>query len=311
MRRLSDLREMVAVWRKAEKDAASFEEMLELAEGDKSFQANLEQEVAAFTSALDKLEIQVAFQGPYDSRNAIVSFHAGAGGTESQDWAQMLMRMIMRWAERHGFQAAILDLSSGEEAGVKSAQVEIKGKFAYGFLKSEKGVHRLVRLSPFDADHARHTSFALVEVMPEAEPDVDIKVSPNDLRIDIFHSGGHGGQNVQKVATAVRIVHVPSGITVSVQNERSQRQNKEAAMTILMSRLMQLEISKRAEQQAQIKGEYVPAEWGNRIRSYVLHPYKQVKDHRTDFETSNAEAVLDGDLDGFITAFLRSRIGAS
>ncbi len=310
MRRLSDLRETAAVWRKVEKDAASFEEMLELAEGDKSFQANLEQEVAAFTASLDKLEIQVAFQGPYDSRNAIVSFHAGAGGTESQDWAQMLMRMIMRWAERHGFQATILDLSSGEEAGVKSVQVEIKGKYAYGFLKSEKGVHRLVRLSPFDADHARHTSFALIEVMPEAEADVDIKVNPNDMRIDIFHSGGHGGQNVQKVATAVRIVHIPSGITVSVQNERSQRQNKEAAMTILMSRLMQLELSKRAEKQAEIKGEYVPAEWGNRIRSYVLHPYKQVKDHRTDFETSNAEAVLDGDLDGFITAFLRSRIGS-
>lgn len=311
MRRLADLRETVSTWRKVEKDAASFDEMLELAEGDKSFQVNLEQEGARFADALNKLEVEVAFQGPFDNRSAIVSFHAGAGGTESQDWAEMLMRMILRWAERRGFQTTILDLNAGEEAGIKSAQIEVKGKYAYGYLKSEKGTHRLVRLSPFDADHARHTSFALVEVMPEAEGDVDVKVNPNDLRIDIFHSGGKGGQNVQKVATAVRIVHIPTGTTVSVQNERSQRQNKEAAMTILMSRLMHLELAKRAEEQAQIKGEYVPAEFGNRIRSYVLHPYKQVKDHRTDYETSNAEAVLDGDLDGFMTAYLRSRIGAS
>ena len=222
----------------------------------------------------------------------------------------MLLRMYLRWAERRGFDAAILDISHGEEAGIKSAHIDLKGKYAYGYAKSEKGSHRLIRLSPFDADHARHTSFALVEVMPEADP-VEVTIDPDDLRFDYFRASGKGGQNVQKNSTAVRIVHGPTGITVSVQNERSQRQNREAAMTILASRLMRLELEKQAKEKARIKGEYVPAEWGNKIRSYVLHPYKMVKDHRTEHGSTDPDAVLDGDLDPFLGAYVRLMAGGN
>lgn len=310
MRRLAELRETVETWRGLEKQARHLQELLDLsiAEGDRSLVEQIAAETSQLASRLSEIELQCAFQGDYDARDAILAIHAGAGGTESQDWAQMLLRMYLRWAERRGFTANILDLSPGEEAGIKSAQVEVKGRYAYGYLRSEKGVHRLVRLSPFDADHARHTSFALVEVLPEAEP-VDVSINPDDLRIDFFRAGGHGGQNVQKTSTAVRIVHVPTGVTVSVQNERSQRQNREAAMTILLSRLMQLELAKRAEEQAKLKGEYVPAEWGNRIRSYILHPYKRVKDHRTGHESTDPDAVLDGDLDGFMAAYITASVG--
>jgi peptide chain release factor 2 len=217
--------------------------------------------------------------------------------------------MYLRWAERRGFEALLLDTSSGEEAGIKSAQLEIRGRFAYGYLKSEKGVHRLVRLSPFDADHARHTSFALVEVLPEAEKDIDIELSPDDLRFDYFKASGAGGQHVQKNSTAVRVVHEPSGITVAVQNERSQRQNREAALKILTTRLMQVEMAKRAEEKEKLKGEYVAAQWGNRIRSYVLHPYKVVKDHRTGFEVSDPDSVLDGNLDDLMAAYISYSVG--
>ncbi len=258
---------------------------------------------------LDKLEYELAFSGPYDERNAILAIHAGAGGTESQDWAQMLLRMYLRWAESRGFATEVLDTTMGEEAGIKSATVEISGPNAYGWLRSERGVHRLVRISPFDASKSRHTSFALVEVMPEASGEVEVNLDPNDLRIDIYHSSGHGGQNVQKVATAVRITHIPSGLVVTCQNERSQSRNKEFAMRVLEARLLEKELAKRAEEQSQIKGEHVEMGWGNQIRSYVLHPYKMVKDHRTNYETSNAAAVLDGDLDGFIQAYLRETMG--
>ncbi|GAG38576.1 unnamed protein product, partial [marine sediment metagenome] len=237
---------------------------------------------------------------------AILAIHAGAGGTESQDWAQILLRMYLRWAERRGYEAEILDVSPGEEAGIKSAIVGVSGDYACGYLKSEHGVHRLVRLSPFDADHARHTSFVLVEVMPEAETDVDVKIEPGDLKVEVFRSSGPGGQHMQKTSSAVRLTHLPTGLTATCQSERSQHQNKEIALRILQARLLKLELAKRAEERAKLKGKRITAGWGNQIRSYVLHPYKMVKDHRTDYETSDAEAVLDGELDGFITAYLRS-----
>jgi peptide chain release factor 2 len=217
--------------------------------------------------------------------------------------------MYLRWAERRGYQAEILDISPGEEAGIKSAIIEVKGDYACGYLKSEHGVHRLVRLSPFDFDHARHTSFVLVEVMPEAEANVDVKIEPDDLKVDVFRSSGPGGQHMQKTSSAVRLTHLPTGLTVTCQSERSQHQNKEIALRILQSRLLKLELARRTEERAKLKGKRIAAGWGNQIRSYVLHPYKMVKDHRTDYQTSNAEAVLDGELDGFITAYLRSGVG--
>jgi peptide chain release factor 2 len=221
----------------------------------------------------------------------------------------MLMRMYLRWAERRRYQAEVLDMSPGEEAGIKSVVIDIKGDYANGYLKSEHGVHRLVRLSPFDADHARHTSFALVEVMPEAEADVDVRIEPDDLKVETFRSSGPGGQHMQKTSSAVRLTHLSSGLVVSCQSERSQHQNKEIALKILRSRLLELELVKRAEERAKLKGKRIAAEWGNQIRSYVLHPYKMVKDHRTDYQTGDTDAVLDGELDGFITAYLRSIVG--
>ena len=309
MRRLAGYRKTVEQWRNLEKRLADITESLPLTEEDPSFKTEVESEVAALTTALDKLELELAFSGRYDSRNAILSIHAGAGGTESQDWAQMLLRMYLRWAERRGYKTEILETSPGDIAGVKSATIEITGDYAYGYLKSEHGVHRLVRLSPFDADHGRHTSFVLIEVMPEAEENVDVKINPEDLKIDTFRSSGAGGQNVQKVSSAVRITHIPTGTVVTCQTERSQLQNKRIAMTILESRLLKMQLAKQAEERAKLKGERIEAGWGSQIRSYVLHPYKMVRDHRTDYQTSNPDAVLDGDLDDFITAYLRTRIG--
>jgi len=307
MLRLADQRKVVSKWREAEKRAAEVAELISL--GDSSLEAEIQSEVEKLASRLDELELEVAFSSEYDVRNAILSIHAGAGGTESQDWAQTLMRMYLRWAERRGYKAEILDISPGEEAGVKSVDIGINGDYATGYLKSEHGVHRLVRLSPFDADHARHTSFALVEVLPEAEADVDVKIVPDDLRVDVFRSSGPGGQHMQKTSTAVRLTHLPTGLVVTCQSERSQHQNKEIALKILRSRLLDLELAKRAEERARLKGKRIAAGWGNQIRSYVLHPYKMVKDHRTDYQTSDTDMVLDGELDGFITAYLRSKLG--
>jgi peptide chain release factor 2 len=239
----------------------------------------------------------------------MLAIHAGAGGVESQDWAEMLLRMYLRWAERRGYKAEVLDISPGEEAGIKSAVVEVRGDYSFGYLKSEHGVHRLIRLSPFDADHARHTSFALVELMPEAEADVDVRLSPDDLKIDTFRSSGPGGQHMQKTSSAVRVSHLPTGLTVTCQSERSQHQNKEIALRILRARLLKLELARREEERAKLKGKHIVAGWGNQIRSYILHPYKMVKDHRTAYQTADAEAVLDGELDGFITAYLRAGLG--
>jgi peptide chain release factor 2 len=255
------------------------------------------------------MELELAFSGEYDDRNALLSIHAGAGGTESQDWAEMLLRMYLHWAERRGYQSEILETTPGEETGLKSVTIEVSGDYAFGHLKSEHGVHRLVRLSPFDSDHARHTSFALVEIMPEAEDDVAVQIRTEDLKMDMFRSSGAGGQNVQKTNTAVRLTHLPTGLTVTCQNERSQYQNREIALKILQARLLETEVARRAEERAKLKGKRVEAGWGNQVRSYVLHPYKMVKDHRTDYQTGNTEAVLSGELDGFITAYLRSMVG--
>jgi len=309
MRQLAETKRVVQPWRELEKKVADIAELTSLVEEDASLEAEIQSEIKEATSRLDELELERTLGGEYDARDAIVAIHAGAGGTESQDWAQMLLRMYLRWAERHGYEAEILDISPGEEAGIKSTAIAVSGKYAYGYLKSEHGVHRLVRLSPFDADHARHTSFALTEVMPEAEADVDVKIEPDDLRIDVFRSSGPGGQHMQKTSSAVRLTHLPTELVVTCQSERSQHQNKEIALKILQSRLLELELAKRAEERAKLKGKRIAAGWGNQIRSYVLHPYKMVKDHRTDYQTSDTDAVLDGELDGLIKAYLQAGLG--
>jgi len=309
MRRLSQANETVSTWRDIERAARDLRELAGLAQDDEAMAAEVATEMQALSDRLDKLEFDLSFAGPYDRRNAIVAIHAGAGGTESQDWAEMLLRMYLRWAERRGYQTDLLDIMPGDEAGIKSATLEINGRYAFGRLRSERGVHRLVRLSPFDADHARHTSFALVEVMPQAEGAADITVNPEDLRIDVYRSSGHGGQNVQKNATAVRITHLPSGIVATCQNERSQHRNRESAMRVLEARLLEKELDRQAEEQARMKGQHVSAGWGNQIRSYVLHPYKMVKDHRTDLESSDPDTVLDGELDAFMEAYLKMTMG--
>jgi peptide chain release factor 2 len=245
------------------------------------------------------------FSDPYDREDAILAIHAGAGGTDSQDWAEMIERMYLRWAENRGLRTEILSYTEGEEAGIKSVTISVGGRYAYGHLRAERGVHRLVRLSPFDAAHRRHTSFALVEVWPDVAGEIDIQINDNDLQIDRFRSAGAGGQNVQKNETAIRITHVPTGMVVTCQNERSQKQNLESALKVLRARLLALEQQKQQEEMAELKGGYVEAGWGNQIRSYVLHPYQMVKDHRTNFEEGNAAAVLDGRLDEFMEAYLR------
>jgi peptide chain release factor 2 len=281
---------------------------LELARlGDESLRAELELEVTSIEAELEKRSFAAMLSGKYDSDSALLAIHAGAGGTDSQDWAAMLQRMYLRWAEAHGYETEILDLTEGEEAGIKSVTIAVNGEYAYGYLRSEKGVHRLVRLSPFDAAHRRHTSFALVEVLPQVAMDeAEIEIDPSDIKMDVYRSSGAGGQNVQKNATAVRLTHIPTGIVVTCQNERSQTQNREFAMRILRARLLELKQAEKEEERAILRGEYTKAEWGSQIRSYVLHPYQLVKDHRTDYETGNAQAVLDGDLDGFMEAYLRT-----
>jgi peptide chain release factor 2 len=311
MRRLSQARETVSTWREIEGAARDLRELAELAGDDETMATDLAAETQSLSDRLARLEFELSFAGPYDRRSAIVAIHAGAGGTESQDWAEMLLRMYLRWAERRGYKTDLIDVMPGDEAGIKSATLEIDGRYAFGRLRSERGVHRLVRLSPFDADHARHTSFALVEVMPQAEGSADITINPEDLRIDVFRASGHGGQNVQKNATAVRITHVPTGIVATCQNERSQYRNRESAMRVLEARLLERELERQSEEQSRLKGEHVSAGWGNQIRSYVLHPYKMVKDHRTDYETSDPDAVLDGDLDPFMDAYLKMTMGGN
>ena len=304
MKQLSDLRDEVESWHTLQQQV---KDALELAELDDSgLQEELENELASIEKEVDQRELTTLLSGPYDQGNALLAIHSGAGGTESQDWAAMLERMYLRWIERRGFTAEVLDLTEGEEAGIKSTTIAVNGRYAYGYLHPEKGVHRLVRLSPFDSAHRRHTSFALVEVLPEVEDDQTIVIDPDDLRIDIFRSSGAGGQNVQKNATAVRLTHIPTGLVVTCQNERSQMQNRENAMRVLRARLLEIKRLEQEKQLSELKGDYVKVEWGSQIRSYVLHPYHMVKDHRTQFEVGNTQAVLDGDIDPFIEAYLRS-----
>ncbi len=311
MKRLSGLTSDVDAWSNLQGDVESMAELVEvaIAERDDSLTETFVEELERLTETVDRREFQLALSGQYDRGSAIVAVHAGAGGIESQDWVRMIVRMLLRWSEQSGFESQMLDVSPGEEGGIKSAVLEVSGEYAYGYLRSERGVHRLVRLSPFDADHARHTSFALVEVLPRVEQGVDITVDPADLKIEVFKAGGAGGQSVQKNSTAVRITHEPTGIRVSCQNERSQYQNKAIAMRILTSRLVEREMKIRSEEVAKLKGDHISAEWGNQIRSYVLHPYKMVKDHRTGHDTSDAEGVLDGGLEDFMSAYLTHTIG--
>ncbi|RPH59621.1 MAG: peptide chain release factor 2, partial [Chloroflexi bacterium] len=280
---------------------------LELAQmEDESLRAELETEISAIEAELDKRSFTSMLSGKYDEDSAILAIHAGAGGTDSQDWAEMLQRMYLRWAETRGYETEILDTTEGEEAGIKSVTIAVNGRYAYGYLRSEKGVHRLVRLSPFDAAHRRHTSFALVEILPQVALDsAEVQIDPADLKIDVYRSSGAGGQNVQKNSTAIRLTHLPTGLVVTCQNERSQGQNRESAMKVLAARLFEIQQARQEQEIAVLKGDYTKAEWGSQIRSYVLHPYQMVKDHRTDFEVGNSQAVLDGALDGFMEAWLR------
>ena len=278
---------------------------LAIAEKDGHLQATLEQDLRALDKDVEKQEIDLLFANPYAEHPALVSIHAGAGGTDSQDWAEMLLRMYLRWAESNKMQTEMLDESPGEEAGYKSVTVRISGKRAFGWLRAERGVHRLVRLSPFDQAHRRHTSFALVEVIPEIEDAGDIEIKPEDLKVDVYRSSGAGGQHVNKTSSAVRMTHLPTGIIVTCQNERSQIKNREMALKVLRSRLVALREQQRSEQRQELKGEHQSMEWGSQIRSYVLHPYTLVKDHRTGYEMGNVQAVLNGELEPFMEAFLR------
>jgi peptide chain release factor 2 len=307
MKQLSALKQEVEDWQTLH---SQIQDSLELANlWDESLRDELEKETSEIENQLRRREFTAMLSGEYNRGNALLAIHAGAGGTDSQDWAEMLQRMYLRWAEKKGYKIEVLDLTFGEEAGIKSVTIAVDGYYAYGYLLPEKGVHRLVRLSPFDSSHRRHTSFALVEVLPQVENDAQVEINSDDLRIDVFKSSGAGGQNVQKNATAIRITHIPTGIVVSCQNERSQVQNRENAMRVLRARLLELKQQEKDEQLAELRGEYTKAEWGSQIRSYILHPYQMVKDHRTDYEVGNIQAVLDGEIDGFIEAYLLSMVG--
>ena len=303
LEQLSKLKQKIEPWQALKSEVDEIRELLKL--GDKSLETEIDSQLDKVKKQLGKLKKELAFNGPYDGHNVVLSIYAGAGGTDAQDWTLMLSRMYTRWAEKSKFKSKILEESPGEEAGLKSISIELKGSNAYGKMKGEHGVHRLVRLSPFNANNLRQTSFAKVEILPEIDQPDEIPIEDKKLKIDVFRAGGHGGQSVNTTDSAVRVTHLPTNISVAIQNERSQLQNKETALTILRSKLAQLQVEQHAEKISQLKGPKQSAEWGNQIRSYVLHPYNMVKDLRTKFETSNTGAVLDGDLDGFIEAYLQ------
>ena len=308
MQQLSKLKQQVETWRALAERIADALELAEIADDD--MQIELEAETMALSELVETMSLQAMLSGDYDSEDAIFAIHAGAGGVDAQDWAEILERMYLRWMEQNGYKAEILDRSGGDEAGLKSVTVSVKGDFAYGYLQSEEGVHRLVRLSPFDSAHRRHTSFAKVELWPDVQSEIEIEVADKDIRIDTFRASGAGGQHVQKNDTAVRITHLPTGVVVQCQNQRSQAQNRDRAMQILKARLFEMERARQEAEMAELKGENVDAGWGNQIRSYVLHPYQMVKDHRTSIEMGNTASVLDGNLNQFIEAYLRQKVSS-
>lgn len=309
IRRQSKLEARITPWRNLERDIHDTLDLLKM--GDTSLQTDLEQQINELARTFDGLKTQLKFSGPYDDHDVILNIYAGAGGTDAQDWAHMLLRMYIRWAEKNSYTVTTIDESVGDGAGIKSGTLGISGDFVFGKLKGEHGVHRLVRLSPFNADNLRQTSFAKVEIMPKVDRPGEIEVDEKDLKIDVYRSGGHGGQSVNTTDSAVRVTHLPTGITVAIQNERSQLQNKETALTVLRSRLAQLQLEQHKEKVAELKGPNQSAEWGNQIRSYVLHPYKQVKDLRTRYETGDPDNVLNGNLNPFIDAYLEHSLSAS
>ena len=311
MQQMGRLRDTVTLWRGMEFRCRDLLDLTDLAidEGDSSLEEQLEADAASLAAELERQEVKLTLSGPYDERSAIISIHSGAGGTDSHDWAQMLLQMYSGWAESGKRPLEVLDLSYGDEAGLRSGILEVGGDHAFGYLSAEQGVHRLVRLSPYDPNHLRHTSFANVEILPTVESESDIEIRPEDIKMDTFRSSGPGGQNVQKVASAVRLTHLPSGVVVSCQTERSQHQNREYAMRILRARLLKRQDDERAEELAKLRGERTNPEWGHQIRSYVLHPYKSVKDHRTNLQSTNPDEVLGGGIDPFIEAYLMHRLG--
>lgn len=304
---LSDLQTEIDTWEHLDRSVADTLEMAHMDEADKdvNLREELEKQYSELEKQVNKLEFSTLFNSKHDKKNAIVSIHAGSGGTEAQDWAEMLLRMYLRYCENKGWKSTMLDETRGQEAGIKLATFRVDGRYAYGYLKSEHGTHRLVRISPFDAEKMRHTSFALVEVIPEMDESDEIKIDEKDLRVDTFMAGGHGGQSVNTTYSAVRIVHIPTGITVQCQNERSQLQNRETALKVLKSKLKKIQEEKEEEERLKLRGEYKSPEWGSQIRSYVLHPYHMVKDLRTRYETADDKRVLEGDLDKFVEVYLR------
>ncbi|MDO4847663.1 MAG: peptide chain release factor 2 [Clostridiaceae bacterium] len=308
LKRQSTLKNRITSYEKLKQDYDDALVMIELAneEEDESLFEECEQSVTDFENTLESMTLSTLLSGEYDAKNAILTFHAGAGGTEAQDWAQMLFRMYCRWGERHGYKVSTLDYLDGDEAGIKSASILIEGENAYGYMKSETGIHRLVRVSPFDSEGRRHTSFASVEVMPEIDDTIEVEIAPEDIKMDVYRSSGAGGQKVNKTSSAVRLTHIPTGIVVACQVERSQHQNREVAMRMLKSKLVEIKEREHLDKISDIKGDQKEIGWGSQIRSYVFMPYQLVKDNRTGFESGNITAVMDGDIDGFINAYLKS-----